>query len=377
MVTLKIGFVLDDTLDSTDGVQQYILTLGAWLKAQGHDVHYLVGRTKRTDIENTHSFGKNVRVRFNRNRLSIPLPASPRKIYNFLVKEQFDVLHVQMPYSPMLAARIISLAPITTAIIGTFHVAPFSKFESAASRLLGFWLLPNAQKFDQVISVSQTAADFARKTFKLKSSIVPNPVDVDLYRVPPHVPKKPMISFVGRLVARKGAMHLVRALARMREEYPHMDFAARICGQGKDYKKLQRQIRKHNLQDYVWLEGYVSEEQKREYLASSTIAVFPATGGESFGIVLIEAMAAGAGVVLGGDNPGYRNVLGGVKECLIDPTDHRAFAKTMAQIITEPDHAKEIHAAQQAIIEQYDIKTVGPQILEAYNRAVTKRQQLL
>lgn len=376
MDKLKIGFVLDDTLDSTDGVQQYILTLGDWLKKQGHEVHFLVGHTKRTDIKNTHSFSKNIKVRFNRNKLSIPLPASPRKIYNFLVREQFDVLHVQMPYSPMLAARIISLAPATTAIIGTFHVAPFSRFESTASRLLGFWLRPNTQKFDQVISVSPTAAEFAHKAFRVKSAIIPNPVDTNSFRVKKHQPKKPMITFVGRLVPRKGAVHLVKAIARMRATYPHMEFAARICGQGKEFKKIRRLIRKYKLEDYVWLEGFVSEEKKRDYLATSDIAVFPATGGESFGIVLIEAMAAGAGVVLAGDNPGYRSVLGSVKQSIIHPKDHQALADVMALIIKQPEIAREIHKEQQEIVKQYDIETVGRQVIEVYERAVAKRQSL-
>ena len=67
---MKIGFVLDDSLDKSDGVQQYVLTLGHWLHSQGHEVHYLVGQTERTDIQNVHSLSKNVRAKFNQNRMS-------------------------------------------------------------------------------------------------------------------------------------------------------------------------------------------------------------------------------------------------------------------------------------------------------------------
>ena len=70
---LRIGLVLDDTLDTTDGVQQYVLTLGKWLSQHGHEVHYLVGESRRDDIANIHSMARNIKVRFNRNRLSIPL----------------------------------------------------------------------------------------------------------------------------------------------------------------------------------------------------------------------------------------------------------------------------------------------------------------
>ncbi len=94
---LKIGFVLDDSLDSTDGVQQYMLTMGRWLQKKGHEVHYLVGHTRRPDIANIHSLSRNITVRFNQNRMSIPLGASRRHIKQVLMREQFDVLHVQMP----------------------------------------------------------------------------------------------------------------------------------------------------------------------------------------------------------------------------------------------------------------------------------------
>jgi phosphatidylinositol alpha-mannosyltransferase len=76
---LKIGFVLDDGLDKPDGVQQYILSLGEWMAGQGHDVHYLVGETERTDLPNVHSMSRNIWVLGNGNRMSIPLPTTSRR----------------------------------------------------------------------------------------------------------------------------------------------------------------------------------------------------------------------------------------------------------------------------------------------------------
>ena len=111
---MKIGLVLDDTLDTPDGVQQYVLQVGAWLTDQGHEVHYLVGQTARTDIPNLHSLSRNLKVRFNGNRMSMPLPASRRKLRAFLQEMQFDVLHVQVPYSPFMAGRLLSVAPAST-----------------------------------------------------------------------------------------------------------------------------------------------------------------------------------------------------------------------------------------------------------------------
>src|SRR5690606_23280266 len=95
-----------------------------------------VGHTERNDLANIHSLSRNLRVRFNQNRMSTPLPASTRTVRRLLHDEQFDVLHVQLPYSPFLAGKIITNAPSTTAIIGTFHILPFSRVESVATRVL-------------------------------------------------------------------------------------------------------------------------------------------------------------------------------------------------------------------------------------------------
>ena len=157
---MRIGFVLDDTLDSSDGVQQYVLTLGKWLSKNGHEVHYLVGRTERQDIDNLHSLAKNIRVSFNKNRLSIPLNASKREIAVVLEKYHFDVLHVQVPYSPLFASKVIGLASSKTAVIGTFHILPFSKKEKLATKMLGYLVGKSKARFDQFIAVSKPAQAF-------------------------------------------------------------------------------------------------------------------------------------------------------------------------------------------------------------------------
>ena len=109
---LKIGFVLDSGLDKPDGVQQYVLAVGEWLRGHGHDVHYLVGQTSRRDIQGVHSLGRSVKVRFNGNNGSIPLLARKSKLRAFVAAEHFDVLHVQVPHHPLLAQRILSLIHI-------------------------------------------------------------------------------------------------------------------------------------------------------------------------------------------------------------------------------------------------------------------------
>ena len=121
-VPLTVGLVLDDSLDRPDGVQQHVLTLGAWLSDQGHRVHYLATTTRRTDLADLHDVGSALSVRFNGNRLSTPLPASARHLRTVLAAGGFDVLHVAMPYSPLMAGRVVARADESTAVVGTFHL---------------------------------------------------------------------------------------------------------------------------------------------------------------------------------------------------------------------------------------------------------------
>jgi len=99
---LKIGLVFDDSLDSSDGVAQYVKDLGGWLSGQGHEVSYLVGETKLTEWRGgkVYSLSKNQAVYFNGNRLSVPLPANSRRIRELLNAKNFDIMHVMVPYSP-------------------------------------------------------------------------------------------------------------------------------------------------------------------------------------------------------------------------------------------------------------------------------------
>lgn len=370
---MKIGFVVDDTLDKPDGVQQYVLTLSAWLKSQGHEVHYLVGESSRSDIENIHSLSKNVKVRFNKNRLTIPLPSSGAKMKQLVESEKFDVLHVQMPHNPLLAAKIVKYSPPQTAIVGTFHIAPFSKLETAATRTLGIIMKQNLKLFDQIISVSSAAQLFAKKTFKVDSIVLPNVVDIQKFKTSPRREGKPQITFLGRLVERKGCEHLLYALAIMEKQNPELNYSFRICSDGPDREKLLKLVKTLKLKCHFDFTGYVSEEEKKRFLSMSDIAVFPSTGGESFGIVLIEAMAAGAGVVIGGDNPGYRTVLGELPETLVNPLDHEALAATLTKFLTDKKLAQKIHDQQQELVERFDVRYVGPKIVAVYEESIAKR----
>jgi len=374
---MKIGLVLDTSLDPPDGVQQYVIGVGEWLRAQGHDVHYIVGETVRTDLPNIHSLARNFKVRFNGNRTTVPLPTSRRKLRAFLTEQQFDVLHVQTPHNPFLAQRIIMAADPHTAIIATFHVLPEGKLPVVGTYALGLWLHPSLKRIDRMLSVSAAAAAFEKRTFRVESTVLPNVFDYQLFHAARPLAKYddsvPTILFLGRLVPRKGCRYLLEAIAKLdRAALP--EFRVVICGKGPLLPDLERFVTEHKLEDVVEFAGFVSEADKPSYYASADIAVFPSTGGESFGIVLIEAMAAARGPVLGGDNPGYATVLEPFPTQLFDPRQPTVLADHLKHYLTDASIRKTLADQQQEYVRQFDVEAVGQQLLAIYDDALQARR---
>lgn len=372
---MKIGFVLDDTLDKPDGVQQYVLTMGAWLSVHGHTVHYLTGASSRQDVGTVHSLSKNVQVTFNGNRLGIPLPANGKAIGKLLAKEQYDVLHVQMPYSPMLAQKVIRRAAPSTAVVGTFHILPQTRMVMLATQALGVWLRSSLRRFNAVFAVSPAAGDFARKAFRLPNvSVLPNVIALQKFRDAQPFPGYqkdglPTIMFLGRLVPRKGCAVFLAAIAELKRAHPEQAFQAVVCGKGPLEAELKRQVQQLGISGQVEFTGFISETDKPGYMASADILAFPSSGGESFGYVLIEAMASGRAVVLAGDNPGYRSVLDERPELLFPALDPQKLAGKMYHYLTNTAIRQPIITWQSQHDIQFDVEIVGPQLVDAYHKA--------
>jgi len=375
---LKIGLVLDDSLDKPDGVQQYVLAVGQWLAKEGHDVHYLVGQTTRTDIANVHSLSRNLTVRFNGNRMSPPLPTGRRALKALLDREQYDILHVQMPYSPWLAHRLIQAAGPRTAVIGTFHIVAYSRLAQLATHGLAVWTRHTTRRFDRVFSVSTAAADYATKTYGLATTVLPNVIDYQRFHL-----AKPLrrssnalhLLFLGRLVPRKGCQLLLAAVAVLAATRPNVpDFKVLICGKGPLAKELKDYAKRHGITNLVEFVGFVSETDKPRYYASADIAVFPSSGGESFGIVLLEAMASGKAAVLAGDNSGYRSVLHERAALLFDPKDAMALAAKIKTYLIDADARRAAAAWGESYSQRFDTAVVGTKLVQAYHQALQKRR---
>lgn len=371
---LKIGIVLDTSLDPPDGVQQYVISIGEWLRRRGHDVHYLVGETRQRDLPNVHSLARNISVQFNGNRTTIPLLANRRKMRQLLNDVNFDILHVQTPHHPLLAQRLVlSADPRHTAIIGTFHIAAYDWMSTFGNRLLGIWLRPSLKRFYRIVAVSSAAADFARRTFKIETPVLPNTFDYHRFNgakpFKKYQGKEVTILFLNRLVPRKGCQVLLEAAAQLAKDPSLPPFRVVVCGKGPQVGKLRGYIKRHNLDKIVELAGFVSEDDKPRYYASADIAVFPSSGGESFGIVLLEAMASGQAAVLAGDNPGYRSVMEPRPELLFDPTDSQALADLLANYIRNPKLRRQAAQWGEEYTRGFDVDVVGRQLEQLYRDA--------
>lgn len=373
---MKIGLVLDDTLDKPDGVQAAVITLGRWLSQQGHEVHYLVADTTRTDIPNVHSLGRFINLNFNKNNVRTPLPASLRTIKKLLKAEQFDILHVMLPYSPLLAKLVINNAGPQTAVIGTFHILPASKLHGYSNSVLKLLLGRSLKRFDKIAAVSEPAIHFARKAYGINAIYIPNPIVTSDFRsgkrLSAYGRNKLNIVFLGRLVQRKGIIELIKAYNALDDETAKRTRLI-IGGKGPLRHKAKKLV--HENRNVVFA-GYVSEKEKADFLRSADIAVFPSISGESFGIVLVEAMAAGAGVVLGGNNPGYKSVLGPQPYLLFDPSDIEAFATHLKLFINDEKLRAQMNEWQQEAVGQYDISVVGSAFTAIYEECLQARKDM-
>lgn len=378
-MALTIGFVFDDTLDALDGVQQHIITIGTELARRGHDVHYLVGETHHSPVPQTVSLARNVMVSFNGNRMRIPLPVRKREIRAALAHNNYDILHIQAPYSPLFGGRVLECAPQSTGVVATYHIAPIDRRARYGGRALGLVNAHSHRRVDEVIAVSQVAAQYAQFTSHTHGTIIANPVNVEKFATAAHRATRdaahPHIVFLGRLVPRKGAQLLLDALdyGERHGMFPMPGLHVTIAGDGPLMDDcVQRAAR---LRTPVQFVGTV-DEGKADLLASADVAVFPAIGGETFGIVLPEAIASGAGVTLAGDNPGYRWTMRGDEDALfsVEPDHARVLAERIERALTDAPWARRLHAREEALLDRYNVQAVTDEVEQVYARAIADRR---
>lgn len=379
---MKVGIIFDDTLDSNDGVQQYIKTLARWLIGKGHDVRFLVGESYDDSEFKDKLISlsvKNIKVRGNGNSTSLPVLPNIPKIIETIKKEKFDILHVQMPYSPTMAQIVMALSDLPT--VGTFHSLSGTQLVTLGYNLLSVIQQGSLDSIIHKITVSSAAQEFAREHFGIEDSvIIPNMLNLkEITKGKPlkkYQDGKFNIFFLGRLVERKGTKYLLKAYKKLIADTNNKNLRLIIAGKGHLESELKEFVRKNKLTN-VDFAGFIPEAQKADYYASADLCVFPAWTGESFGIVLIEAMAAGK-TIIAGLNDGYKSVLTGAGSLLlVDVHDTNLFAEKLNAMITYPELRKFYSEWAKQEVLKYDVEVVGKQILQLYQDALQKHVKIV
>lgn len=377
MKSLKIAIITDDGLDRPDGVQQHIKIFSKWLVSKGHQVRFLSGQTKIKNIsgQKIYSMSKNFKINANQNTLTLPMPVKQQKISSIFDRENFDVVHVMLPCSPLMGAKATKEAiKRGIPVIGTFHTYPGKNIQIIASWLYGLYTKRLYSQYHQIISVSVPTQKYVKRCFFIDSLVIPNFINLAKFDTsfanPKYRKSKFNIIFINRLVKRKGSQHLVEALGLIKKLKLLENWHAYICGFGPLDQKLKIRVAQLGMNELVTFTGFIKEEDKPVYLASADLAIYPATGGEAFGIVLLEAMASGT-LVLGGNNPGYASVLHEkINHLVVNPKDYQKFANQIVTLLTNKTLRSELLKWQTEAIKHYDVDVVGKQIETVYFQAV-------
>jgi phosphatidylinositol alpha-mannosyltransferase len=377
---VKIGLVSPYDWAYPGGVKSHIMHLAAELRALGHTVRILTPATGKTSRQVEYGVYKvawaaPLPVNGSVARVSLA-PDLNGHIGDLLMRERFDVVHLHEPLASVLPLTVLHSARRSGAVVvGTFHAAvprsltaspPEWAYASAKPFLRHYF-----RKLDGRIAVSKAALAFIERFFPGDYRIIPNGVDVARFRDAAPRPElrdgRPNILFVGRAEKRKGLKHLLRAVPLIREYHPSARFI--IVSDGPLRAGYQRLVDKAGWQDVLFA-GRVSDEDLPSYYASADVFVSPSTGGESQGIVLLEALAAGVPIVAS-DIAGHRTVItNGVDGVLIPPADHEQLAWAICHLLNEPKEIERLRMKARERAEAFSWPRVAGMI-EHYYRELT------
>jgi len=356
--------------EATGGVQTHVRQLAAHLRDRGHQTLVLApGREPATD-PGVRIVGRSVKVRFNRSVAQIcPDPRSWARVRRELRAFRPDVVHVHEPISPSTSMFAALSAP--GPVVATFHAGSERKL---AVRVASPFLRLVWSRLDVMIGVSEAAAEFGTGPFRRRARIVPNGVDVDMFHdpAPAELPPGRRLLFVNRLDPRKGFSVAVEAFAELARELP--DLWLVVAGDGPERGAVARLS--PELRERALMLGAVPHDDLPPYHAAADLFLGPARGGESFGIVLVEAMAAGLPIVAS-DIEGWREVVtDGVDGILVPPSDPGALAAAVRRVLDDPALARRLGEAGRARSERYRWETVTGEIEAAYRDAIAMRAKL-
>lgn len=366
---MRIGMVCPYSLDVPGGVQNHVKDLAEALIGLGHQVSVLAPSAEDGDRLPPYVVpaGRAVPVPANGSVARLAFgPLSNARTRRWLREGDFDVLHIHEPACPSLS--LLSLWAADGPVVATYHRSSDRSRAMAAGLAI---LRPSMEKVRARIAVSEYARDTQVQHVGGEPVVIPNGVFVDRFR---HATPRPewrgeggTVLFIGRLdEPRKGLGVLLDAFPAVARARP----GVRLLVVGAGDVDTARSRVPRDLRGQVSFLGPVDDREKAQALRTADVYVAPNTGGESFGIILVEAMAAGTAVVAT-DLPAFARVLEGGRCGLLFPNgDSAALAAEVTGLLADPAAAAVLREAADATVRQYDWSTVAKRIVQVYETVI-------
>lgn len=367
---MRIGIVCPYSFDVPGGVQFHVRDLAEHLIAGGHHVSVMAPADEGSVLPPyLVSSGKAMPVRYNGSVARLTFgPRSGGRVSRWLESGRFDVIHIHEPIAPSVS--ILALFAAQGPITATFHT---SFVRSRAMQAAYPLVRTSLEKIHGRIAVSEAARQTLITHVGGDAVVIPNGVYVDRFAAAPPDPRwrgrpgEPSIVFLGRIdEPRKGLPVLLQALPAVLEALPGL----RVYVAGFGDVEAARERTDPRVRDAVIYLGSVSDEAKATLLASADVYVAPHTGGESFGIVLVEAMSAGT-AVLASDLPAFLRVLDdGRVGATFRNEDAADLAAQLVGLLQDAPRREALAADGQAAARRYDWSTVAEDILTVYETVI-------
>lgn len=375
---MKIGLVCPYDLFKGGGVQECVFALQTELSARGHQALIITPRPKIQPTKIPNFIRLLGRSRDFKSPFHTTVQASIsvdlRSIDDLLDSEQFDVLHFHEPWQPLVAWQILSRSKSKN--VGTFHAKlPDTILSRTIEKVITPYTVSVFKDLDELTAVSEAALEYAQSLTDRKFQIIPNGIDSKKYfkintNHGPEDYKDKTILYIGRLEKRKGLKYLLKAFAQLKKSVP--DASLVIAGDGPDRPKLEQYVTDKGITD-VEFKGYIEEADKIKLLSECAVFCSPAVFGESFGIVLLEAMSAGIPVVAG-NNPGYESVMKqSGRLSLVTPSDTVEFARRLELFIQDQKVRSLWRKWAQGYVKAFDYKKVVDQYEQVYSKLLENK----
>ncbi|MEV3904204.1 glycosyltransferase family 4 protein [Mycobacterium sp. NPDC050551] len=360
---MRIGMVCPYSFDVPGGVQSHVLQLAEVMRAGGHTVGVLAPSSPHVELPDyVVSGGKAVPIPYNGSVARLRFgPATHRKVKKWLQQGEFDVLHLHEPNAPSLS--MLALQAAEGPIVATFHT---STTKSLTLSVFQGLLRPYHEKIVGRIAVSDLARRWQMEALGSDAVEIPNGVDVASFAEAPLLDGYPRpgrsVLFLGRFdEPRKGMALLLRALPALVERFPDIEIL--VVGRG-DEDELREDAK--DLAGHLRFLGQVDDATKASAMRSADVYCAPNTGGESFGIVLVEAMAAGTAVVASDLDAFRRVLLDGAAGRLVTVDDADALAAGLVEVLDDDAVRRRYIDAASDAVRRYDWSVVARQILRVY-----------